>query len=244
MKTKEGHSNLLDWGPILGLVLIALSPLITKYCLPEEASFHQFKVWMSDNAWPVGICGIFTILVVAFWHSFCQWDELNEKRKPNLDITLCSPEDGTPAQFEKNRVFLLGITNSSSVDIEECLVELVKVEHGKNAWTCNAKLAFQPHEEFPSAVFKTLRPDVPYKVDILFIQWGVGWKIYPGTKVNGVTGYWNRTPSFQEMLFEPGEYFFHLIISAKEMYPTRKACLKFTYAATDSRLELMPSSAL
>ena len=109
MKTKSRHSDLTDWLPLLGCLLIAFSPLLTKYCLPEKDAYRHLKEWMSANAWYVSICGVGTILAVAFWHSFEKFEEaqnelvVTKNEKADLVTDLKTSQDRV-ARLSDSRV--------------------------------------------------------------------------------------------------------------------------------------------
>ncbi len=92
VKTKQGHSEILDWLPLGSCLLVAVSPLVTAYLLPEETSLKALKLWMSANGWYVSIVGLSSIAAVAFWHAFGQWDDLNERQRPRFD-SKCDSAD-------------------------------------------------------------------------------------------------------------------------------------------------------
>lgn len=185
------------------------------------------------------------ILGMLLWKSFEQWDELNEKHKPRLEVSVPGPEDSVPENGLLNRAFLLQITNTSTLDVEECIVEMTKIESGSESWSFNAQLSFQPHEENQNAVPKTLRPGASCKTDVIYIRWrtsSLGYYAIPGTKIGGVAGFWNRTPAFYTMFPQDGTCLLYIQISAKAMYPPLKRILKFTANSNNFSFELMPPS--
>jgi hypothetical protein len=108
-----------------------------------------FKVWMLDNGWYVSIVGIGATCVVAFWHSFCQWDELNEKQKPCIELSECVPQD---IDGGKGRVFLLCVKNTSANDIDQCSVRLTNIKTKTRDIPCNDALTFQPRQSVRIAI--------------------------------------------------------------------------------------------
>ena len=235
VRTKSGHSELLDWAPLASCFLIAFSPLITAYLLPEEASLKAFKVWMSANGWYVSIIGIGATVVVAFWHSFCQWDELNEKQKPCIELSECAPQD---ADGGKGRVFLLGVKNKSANDIEQCSVRLINIKTKTRDVPCNDALTFQPSEREPSTE-RTIHPDDLNVIDVIFLFPGTLETVRPGTKVNGLVHAWNKSETFRSYFTEHGPYILSVAITGKH-FKTRIPDLRFTYGGNMGMLEVLP----
>jgi len=179
----------------------------------------------------------FFILGMLLWKSFEQWDELNENQKPNLELSECQPQD---SHNGKGRVFLFGITNRSSNDIEGCSVRLINIKTKSRNIPCNDALTFQPSEIEPSTE-RTLHPDHLNIIDVIFLFLGTLETVRPGTKVNGVVHYWNKSETFRSYFIEHGPYILSIAIIGKNFKQYDRE-LRFTYAGDSGMLEVMPPS--
>lgn len=158
-----------------------------------------------------------------------------EKEKANIDLLDCPPQDSDNG---KGRVFLLGIKNTSANDIEQCSVRLINIKTKTRDVPCNDALTFQPSEREPSTE-RTLHPDDLNVIDVIYLFPGTLETVRPGTKVNGVVHYWNKSERFRSYFTEHGPYILSVAITGKHL-KTLVRDLRFTYAGNTGMLEVMP----
>lgn len=79
MKTKEGHSNLIDWLPILGCISITVSPWVLKLFKPEVIEWHNIIGMVERHQVEVSLLGIIGFLSVVLCHSLSDYDDLAER---------------------------------------------------------------------------------------------------------------------------------------------------------------------
>lgn len=121
---REDHSTWGEWATFWGLVGFSVSPWLVKNFNFNLADHAQ--AFITHNAYTITKLGLGLLVVRAFWHSFCRYDELKIKQTRKFRI-ICNPKDDKCRTHSINGqtgrqvvCFRMRVVSDSIETIEDC----------------------------------------------------------------------------------------------------------------------------
>jgi hypothetical protein len=234
LSAKEDHISKTDWLTFIAAVFFALIPWWSDWLKSEEA-YKSATHWIAAHARYISYFSIAYLFVRLFWHSFCRWDDANNKlveidsAKPRLTI-ICDPdiEPGCEVGLDlgngrRNKALRIAVKSSGIGNVTNCRGRLIKIRKGEvTKWGGNnVLLTFQPAEH-DDTTSKTIYKNGTEYLDVLFINPNQNAGFY--LDIGSVRREWIFEPT-NNIFGELGEYILTIQFLADHMDAVTVECV-------------------